>query len=692
MVAAIALFLLRAQTPKITLDVPATTADKAVAKLAEAAGAKLLCATSLAGEVVVLRVHETPLAEVKKRLARVLDAVWTKRAKDEVLERTRDYARRADREQLQARAARFASAARARSQVKSWNNADLNVLMTRLAEETNGYSLASWDKAPDFLSRLNSLNADVPMGRALSKLLGVMDWTEPASLANGESLALSSSPTRAQKSLPAEASGVLAAFNTEQRAFASDVERLRQPTLANPVDPRFGVTSQQPDASRFVLTVRRWVHGDALSLVLYAVTPEGWIIGRAATVLAPNDAARNQDVDDVSYNVPQALAETADLIKVVGYPNAQPRGSRTRARLLAAWSEQLTHPETFDPLRFVASPALELAAKALNRNLIACIPDQALMWRPDWAPGAKVSVRQLFKEVESVWTGKITIDSDYLEVSPLTPVMARRERLQRAPLGALLRTITREGNLGLDALADYANAQGGALCLYSLDADFLGMAGGRPGAFSAIERGSSELRPALRLWGALSKEERRLLRQDGSVRIFGDTQQKRRASEMLYAAYALSQSRLRNGQPAPRSDYPLGHISSEPTECCPDGLPADSTLLCGPLSEVLLTPDGDSDAETTNAFTPESLIALLGRWGDGPPSGSYRIGKADIFNLTLKVGPSATIQAKLGQQGPEWSSPVPYGDLPQQVRTRIEAALRSAAERRKIDVLPPPPR
>ena len=279
---------------KISIALPAETADKAVSALAKLSGQALICASPTADEIVLLRAKSVTIEEVKSRLAKVLEAKWVQHGDKTVLERPSGAARKTDEKELIDRGDRIAAAWKNRHpEPLVWTSGDARQLASSVSSAALNVASAGGDDSNHAAGRLSSLRTKAPIGRALSKLLRMLDGRVAAGLDFGDVAVMASNPTQMERNLPSGSSAVLEAFNAEQNSWGSELERQHVESSSVPFDPRFGYSPDHGPATRLILKLRRWEHGDAVQEILSAVDERGWILAQTAEISSVPPPARS---------------------------------------------------------------------------------------------------------------------------------------------------------------------------------------------------------------------------------------------------------------------------------------------------------------------------------------------------------------------------------------------------------------
>ncbi len=247
-------------------------------------------------------------------------------------------------------------------------------------------------------------------------------------------------------------------------------------------------------------------------------------------------------------------------------------GASTQAMPIStALLQALQSPETHDPLSFAVKEVLD---QTLDGDVVACLPDEAVLQTSQQNPPSLQGLRGIQIKQEANWT----------VISAADPYVAESNRANRAALGAFLRAGLSKGYADLTEM--------GALSLSLMDQFQEGGLVGRyvklmlPETSVVLSKLMTDSRSMLSLYGTLSQDQRKLLEsgQNLAVGTF-DATQNGILSGLVYGAggqrtfegRGRSISMRQTSGDAPPED-PTERLSSEKTELLPNGVPSNSLL------------------------------------------------------------------------------------------------------------------
>jgi hypothetical protein len=685
---------------QVSLVLPAQTADKAVAALSKFSDQPLRCSAQIAKEIVQLRVKNVPLNVVRLKLAGVLEAKWVEHDGELVLERLPADARELDARQLQVRADAMKARAKKRAaEVKPWTPALTSASVAKVKAAAEAYSAAGLREMEDVNAKLAAARMSTPSYRAVLRLLPILATREAAALTFGDEIILSTRPTPMEKPLPSEANLILSTFNSEQRAWLDELAQQDATKTPLAFDARYGNSLAHGNADRLVVKLRRVYYADILLVIPYFVDANGWILAFNAGSLTPGPGPSDIAITvKGTLKIDPEVVEYRELTSNFGYGVTKLPSGADAGSLLEKWRERLVDPKKFEPHSFYGGRVLDQIGEAQHLNVIACIPDQAFTWRFYPVRDQQIDATETLRKMIADWSVDCRISDGWLEMKPTFGFMCRAERLVRTPLGSLLHHIIETKQVPLDSLAEYAHKQTGSLCLNSIDSDLVGIVPNIGGSYSPRERADPYRRAPLRFWGALSPEQRRSLLGGGTFTLafLGDSAQ-RRLEELVFGWSPQIKGVLdMDGLSPPNATYLLGNIYSEPAESCPSGLPGAATISCiGSKVPLVIQVPADKEARSWQPSEPE----MLGSYQNNPQAYSteaqegitYRLGGARLLTFTLRVSPRASMKFEMGEQGEQWSEPVPFDQLPAEVQTAMKNGLARAMLEKKPGASSPPP-
>ncbi|HVT14341.1 MAG TPA: hypothetical protein VHE55_18905 [Fimbriimonadaceae bacterium] len=679
----------------VTADIGPAVAGQVLHQLSLLTGERLECSPELRKEVLMVRVNDVPLDELKRRLAKVAWAEWARKEDVWMLERPGALARKQNEALLDRRAKLLGKLVAEQSKrVEAWSSAYLNGLLVNLSVLAEKAHNATRETESQLRGNLIAGGIETPAGRALCRLLGEMDPRELAAIRADSMATYSDTPTRMERSLPRGAREILGRFLSEERDFASELERRND--LAPPtdfLDPRFNISASFPPASRFVLTIRRY-GSSHLEATLSAIDANGWIVASARkSMILSGDGETGPFAQAPSkpIELSERAADYRLIFTVVSGNYAGDLGDRDRAyRLAENWLPLFGDAEKTDPMSFLVGDGLEKVSQALNVNLVADLPDNLLSYVVFADEHKKLTTARFLEEM-STWGMNTTgaYGDGWLDVMPEDPDLASADRIDRAALSRLAKNIATKKTAYLDDLADYAASQPGGLCFRSID-QAIAAVYSRGAAETGAGLANRYYVTALRFWGSLSPAQRALMRKGEGVGVANLSE---RAKAWLGEyVYGIPQAFATNFEtpytPDPRS---LGrrNIKASPYEGLPDGIPIGTTVTGLPISEPMLRIRVKNDPDTDGS-TPD----ILGDWfagqgwpleGADSPLITVAYAYAPMVKVSFDFGHGYTGWFKLGDDVQDYSAPSSYSDLPVGIRRQIELRYAAAAAQKAKD-------
>lgn len=291
--------------------------------------------------------------------------------------------------------------------------------------------------------------------------------------------------------------------------------------------------------------------------------------------------------------------ETVDIVKAWSLdlesetlPNPHPKKVR----------EMMLRPDLFEPMRFEVGEALLLSAKAMEKPLVAVLPDFCANLTYDSLPETVRDVREGLSYYE---VSESELEGWWL-VLPQNPPAARSNRIDREVLAALLVAIDGKLATPLDPIADFVYA---APHTSENEVSIMYLMHRAPHIFSNIFMEQS-LVDEVRLYGSLNTAERKNLRAGQPLQISQMTQSTRALLEEYVYGLELKAREI-NPQilhepfsivKACEEAYDYGDSAIkeeiEPTELFPNGLPPAGYLNMSSLRGQYLLPVSSDGARS----------------------------------------------------------------------------------------------
>ena len=596
----------------MTLRLPATRAEAAVAALAAKTGLNLKASSTVASEVLLVNVTDVPVDGLMRRMAEAASARW-ERAGDGSQVLTADPAKRsAEEREVQAKR-RKAIEAR------------LKAIANELAKPADA------NAAPDEEDFMGSGGeAGRRMTGRVALALGV---AAIEAVPAGGRIVYATAPTPMQRPLRvAGLETLVEAFVKEHNANAQASERVEEATaeeraMMDTLREIMGGRDLMPKkiekpVTKVLAAIERRggmfsFYGTRLSVVLYDA--EGNALAedsRELSAISEEDIEAMIGVDAVSASEEVATEEGQEKpvekpidpklnVDVVLSPlsaefvkGSRGRDSDTNEPISDALRTALLRPDETDPLAYGLSDVLIQSSELLETDLVAALPDNVFGFGAVRDSQKLGHVWRRFSESDEV---KVTSDGTWTLIRAAEPATARAARLDRPALRILLDASAGRMSCPLDSMAAYA-AKNPEPSESPLAMGFVTMVA--PGLVSNGIPGQSDWE-TLRLWGRLTPDLRAALRSGSRVslgRLPAGAMEV--VNQMVYGAGATF---LVGDAAAPADPFAemmtigMGAFGgesdwrNEPTETLPNGLPVDGfmTLTQRPTSWVVpVRPDG----------------------------------------------------------------------------------------------------
>jgi len=587
---ALSLLLLPVLTPalqdqRLTYSTAAKPLSNLLLELSTRCGVSLTTTPALSQDVVLVQANNASLHEIMDRLASVINGQWKAVDSGYQLFQTKQQARRDQETDLAVR---------------------LRVLQKVLAPR-----LLQWQQSPEFTNKSavalakalrdanampssgqsipvdagSDLIAQTPLGRALTQILSAVGERKLASVDPGTNLVLSSSPTSTQLPLPAVTQEVFAHLVADQRQWLGALQRESEisgaPTMRQLLRAETGSIPTLP--SKVILKVTNDPFDQVLHLELLLIGEGDAIIAQTGADFALQESFEPSPVQNqLSETRFEVSADSKALLEGSSSPNS------------ASLSSRLARPDRDDPLGFLASDFLRKAAGQEHMNLIALLPDSLI--RPEiWQNISPTphAVSNLLDE-----QGMLSqISNGWWSLTPRRPVACRRDRLNRLPLARFIATLRREDLPSIENRCSFAAAAD--LTYPKVETVLVLMRFLAPGLFSSSSFQEVE---GMKLYGSLTTTQRQEAKGAGLTYNALTTNQRDTIQHLLLLEpprLTLEPGENRNAFPEERRRFSSGFLK-EPTECLPDGVPADTTL------------------HISNQTVPLVFAPLLGSHGTSP--------------------------------------------------------------------------
>ena len=595
--------------PKVTLTLPATSVEKALRALSNAAEVPLAASPQTANDIITLRFKDVPLSQAMAKLAEAIDGTWKQEKDINRLIRTSDQLKAEEAKEFQQDVLHIRKSIQKRIDAEknepAWSSAQANALASQVANLLKQFDPKSGNS--DWYRKSAQLGAKAPIGRVITKLLSALDPELIASTTSFFKSVWSTNPTAIQKPIPPEIGPIVEEFVQEQNDWTAALERYQ---VSNPVfngatysvgDFGFlpSAGKQTLPVTTVVLTIQNWGAMTGFNVEFSAYDSKGKKIDRAQVNIGNVFADIETDGTVTDDSEDEMIVYEGDA---KDFYECQIQSARSTLKPLPRdLLAKVVDAENFDPLSFTASQALQSAAQVRGWNMVASLPDSLISL--GFMPSDNgVRVNQFLKRLkycQTEWTQK----DGWLIVKPIRPNESRAYRANRHDLAAYLKMSSQPSRLGLNEQAYFA---------LRLPEQQLN---GLPAILARIV--SPELQPLqdelmLKFYGLLSKDQIARMEAGGlSIRSLTENQVEL-LNRMIYGPYASLQFQpipdrtgYVNRDPDEYNLYEDG-ILKETTASLPNGLPPEGLIFLN-ATESTVVASVQEAIGSTQVFEPESL-------------------------------------------------------------------------------------
>ncbi len=695
--AVLALLLAQPIVPAlITYTSPGGTAQSVLAELSRAAGSRLEAAPAVADDILVLRLDKAPLDVAMAKIADAADGDWRQDGGSYLLERSAQKVREREAKEDEIRAQHFQSA------------------IDSAAEQSRGaFDKATAQKLVE-LHRDNSktlpdvatLGLKAPSGRAIAAIAKLIGADTLARLPIGRSV-FATVPNRMQLPLPSSVAEPLRRFVAEQKMYA-DLYKGQDTSAGNEVRvfggigmPYMGPGSAEAGIGKSLLIVYRTVEPDSLVMTLVAYDPEGLEIANGDYSISPGAYAPQNppDPNNELVGLPTMGSEIAMAIQNI---SSGGRG-RSMFRMVSivndkrvefsstpvdpapkpirdALRQVLLNPDSVEPLALVAGPALVEAAEKEGIDLVADLPDSTFAGFCRAAGSAKSTAGALLSTTAAACGLEVDRNEGWAAIRPSAPDVRLTSRVERKPLGRMLREADRQGFLGMESVARFLAAQRKNPGFEDMDGLYLRLL--NPSAFAMISGGAPL--NALRVYGLMGAGQRGALLRGQRLLI----------RDLPPAARAAFDREVYNDAIGPTVDIPTPSsgayvdgryraLGAERTEAMPMGTPPDGvlTMKTDEKPAVLARDPQNGQVALWSADNIASMRYQAERPDLGGPTNAdrftrFQLAQMDSPTLHVDFSPKVTMSwtftdARLDPT----STPTGYSGLPASFRDAVDATL-----------------
>lgn len=586
----LAVFLASQTTGTVSYGGEAIHVGAVLQEVSKSAGIHLEADPEADREIVLISVKDMPLQVFLDRLASVTSCSWDKSDSKWVLKPSaRLRAKEAD-DEFQAKASGIAKQIQTEIEASKKRSDVMNV---------------KTEPGQAAISALAEANNSDPGTAALNQILSRMDPTALAAIGPGERGVWATNSANSMQKLLPEGSGALITDWIQQHnaMVAKSKPDIQDSVTAGLPKEMLDMFRSQTQAvtkapTKALLVVKQstfmgsWL---GLQVELAAYDAQGTSLIQTQTMLdsqmaemmariaAPKKPATAGSETPIPYSDDsKALKQVFGAASGNGFTvNVPPQ---LRAKLL--------HPETKDPLAYLATDRLMALAKKKEEQIIADLPDSS--FGLDFADSGEVTtVEAEQRDLDSKKTLIAVLDGNCLLVRPAKPDAERHVRINRASLATLLAAVEAKRQPSLDDVCAYAlaneppfsNPIGMTYCMTFV-----------PSLMGFSLSGSFPDWNMYRLYGSLSPVQQQSLRSGGRVSLSELSEgQRGYAAAVLFGADAT----FRPADKKPGGTDLLTRMSSmfggsssngamDPTELMPNGLSPGIVMTCAASDEPIM--------------------------------------------------------------------------------------------------------
>lgn len=672
-------------------DSKAASVRQLVARLSAETGEKLGASAELAQKIVFVHAHGVTPANLKTRLADVLQAEWTMKSGVNTLVRTPALEKRIWVEHLAYRRKLVDVALEdARKHLESAFDAKAlakKVIDLGDAESTNG--------DPAAMQRMYQERQEVyrsgPLARLLARLVLACDPSDLAAVGPYERRVFRIDPTVMQRGFDnSKYQAAVDAFAIEQQAWIDEAAKANlgeakgsrmvsdprvQLEIPPHIPPAYLEVARGEMTSLFNVNLRLadiQAPFEPIVAQLSFADPARKFLDRQANPPTPAADDPVVDLSDESKEFQKRMIEA--------FMTSQPASMSPRMR------DMVLHLDTNDPLAWTVSDALSAYAATRQENLIAAIPDSALLIGFMLGRDQKVRVGSFIRALQESGTMELREKDGWGDMRPIDRYEAEIDFTPRTATIDLMRSTMAAGRLDIHDYAKYA-FESGRLNRGGLGDYFLAM-------YDRSVLGTSDQTDwkALQLYGSFTSDQQNRLEAGARIPLTGMNRDQRRIVERIVYAKKL------NGATT--------FEAVEPTQSFALGLPSTCVVSATVRKTPVIVaygrgPDGVvRPLRGLNAYTLATIEAeIVGDPGKMASYGvtglvGYAAGADKAITLRVEPAPGAFAQSNITV--PDYSAtatPTSWDKLPDPLRKQVEAAiaqLKARKDGQPKEGVPPP--
>lgn len=678
---------------KVSLNLRASRTSVVLSELSKVAGVKFEAANSATDDVLVVAVKDVTVADLMKRIATTTAGEW---------------------KPIDGGFRLVPDAIARRKQRNAEEKARIDALNKDIQKKWDQATKPPADVKGTGTVTVGPQSASVAFGggglgeKTIIKLIAGVDRALLSDVRRGDRIVFSTNPTAMQRSLGANAIGLIdqyvvehnaaAAKNKHQSSPEEDKMLAAMPSFIKDMASRGGKRIE--NATKALLIVSRQSILDMVQCEMRLYDDKGAVVGSEQSTLNEGDMMQmvaDMDLDptkpakpkkDESGN-PTPIEYSEDSKAFQGLSQSFMTAS---VKISPETLKKIRNPETFDPLAFAPTDEILSCGKTLGLNVVANLPDSSASLM-NGLMGGKMTVGTFMAKLGGDKEMKRVDDEGWLTILPAKPERARQDRLDRSALGTLVRAAAEKGMASLDDMANYAlhapdPMEGG------IGQEWLSMF--VPGGMS-MSMGGITSWDMLRFFGALDPASRSTLSRGGRMMLSNLNGIQRTAlMKMVYGAGGHLEVR-RQGDPEATDMFTKMMMQfagggrdylEEPTESLASGLPGDGFVSLAVENEPTVNPvaaEGSMVLGSSAAMGPDELAifkmmkedkSMAAMSGFLPTFNKVRIGSRVKLNFSFHFTPAISrSETLMDHKVDKAAAEVDFNSLPASVTATVDQRL-----------------
>lgn len=675
------------------VDFPPMPLGQLIPAVGEKFGLVMACSGLLRNQVVLIQAKQATIEDLEKRIADAVGGQWRSTKTGLVLERTAALDKELRAKALASRTAAVEKQiAKAVAEVEKTPVFDIKAGLALEEELAREDAVTGEDDfAPARMAQKMLLFDRAPSNRAEVRILSLIGAAEIAAIPYGTTVAYSLTPNRYQKPLPQKTVAVIQTMMRENEAWRqalADAPTRPERHSWMGGDPRMQVHETGTPA-KVVLQITAYNRMATIPAELFIADSKGKLLLHSRLQLSGFYDGQKHVAAEAAVAKNPDFKVTDEAKTFQGFYDLN--YGKDRPQMTHEWDEVFGNPQKRDPLSFTITEVLKEAARRQNLDLIAVLIDD-LLREPESAKSGSFNLAGYLSAIDSFNGLSVTKDDGWLVARPAERDGPAPQNIDRDALHKYCFSLQQTGVISLDAMADLvstATNEGWYEVPFSYTAALVPR-GERLMQFQSV--------PLLRLYGALSPEQRATLRKGGAISI----REMSEACKHFLESLILNQQ-FENQDRIVKADND-GHLADPPLESLPSeilGFPmaSDISISCKPVLEpavVIGTPAMGNFAPWTTVVSTQQLPASLGRsiaQDAAAKQSDLWFGNRLRLNLTITlpngysfVGAMEEVQVNMRQKSTH------YADLSAEMRKQVDQAASQAPRPRPSGTggVPPP--